>query len=102
VTTLHYRELWPTSKIFLCFWHVKKAWAENATTKISRIEDRANLLKEVGDVLYGKRYVVRTGPVAWSNKELDNIRHQRPSTAKFMKYIDKHWRKKIGMWCTTN
>lgn len=99
---MHYRELWPTSKIFLCFWHVKKAWAENAATKIIRIEDRANLLKEVGDVLYGKRYVVGTDPVAWANKELDKIRDRRPSAAKFMKYIDKHWRKKIGMWCAAN
>jgi hypothetical protein len=52
---LHYRELWLGSKTFLYFWHVKKAWVENAATKISRIEDRTNFLKEVGDVLYGKR-----------------------------------------------
>lgn len=99
---LHYRELWPRSKILLCFWHVKKAWAENAKSKISRIEDRATMLKDVGDVLYGKGYVVGTDPVAWANKELDKIKEKRPWGAKFMKYIDKHWRKKIGMWCAGN
>ena len=76
VTTLYYMELWsrprPRNRL-LGFWHVKKAWVENATTKISQIKDKANFLKEVGDVLYGKRYVVGTDPVAWANKKLDKI-----------------------------
>lgn len=81
---------------------MKKAWAENARTKISRIEDRAKTLKEVGDVMYGKGYVHGMDPVEWAGLELDKIRARRPSAERFMKYIDKHWRKKIGMWCIAN
>ena len=99
---IYRRELWPRSRILLCFWHVKKAWAENAKTKISRIEDRAQTLKEVGDIMYGKGFVPGMDPVEWANKELDKIAERRPSTKRFMKYIDKHWRKKIGMWCISN
>lgn len=81
---------------------MKKAWAENARTKISRIEDRAKTLKEVGDIMYGKGFVHGNDPVEWANSELDKIRLRRPSAERFMKYIDKHWRKKIGMWCISN
>ena len=37
----------------LCFWQVRKAWLENASSKISGIEDRASILCEVGNIMYG-------------------------------------------------
>lgn len=99
---MHYRELWPTSRILICFRHVEKAWAKNAANTIRRIEDRTDILKGVEDVLHGVGYVVGTDPVAWANEELDKIKDARTSGAKFMEYIDKYWRKDIGKWSAAN
>ena len=39
---------------------------------------------------------------SWANNDLNMIKDALLLAAKFMKYIDKHWRKKIGKWCAAN
>ena len=83
----------------LCFWHVRKTWLENTSSKISRIQDRASILCEVGNIMYGVGFRHGDDPIQWAQSQLDDIRARRPEAARFMNYMDKEWRKKIVMWC---
>lgn len=60
---LLYNLVWPNSKIFLCMWHVRKAWVEKAARKISVVVERTTVLQMLGDMMYGKRYSVDEDPV---------------------------------------
>jgi hypothetical protein len=72
------RELWPKAKIILCFWHAAKNWLENAVKKISRIEDRDYVLKEIGDILYGRGLRVDQDRRTWAHAKLNAIKQDRP------------------------
>lgn len=67
---------------------------ENASKKISRIEDRAYILCEVGNIMYGVGFRHGDDPIHWAQSQLDDIRARRPEAARFMNYMDKEWRKK--------
>ena len=58
--------VWPAAMIFLCLWHVRKAWAKNAVKKISTVAERATVLQMLGDVMYGKGCGVNDDPVDWA------------------------------------
>ena len=91
--------VWPVAKIFLCLWHVRKAWVENAVKKISTVGERAEVLQMLGDIMYGKGCGIDDDPIYWALRQLDIIRNTRPRSAAFMRYIDKDWRPKVAMWC---
>jgi len=40
--------VWPRAKVFLCLWHVHKAWAKNAIKKIPIVKDWTKLLFALG------------------------------------------------------
>lgn len=91
--------VWPQSKIFLCLWHVRKAWAENAVKKISNAAERTTVLQMLGDIMYGKGCNVDDDPVDWALSQLDSISNSRPLATSFMKYMNEVWRAKTPMWC---
>jgi hypothetical protein len=93
------RVVWPGAKIFLCLWHVRKAWAENTVRKISTVEERAAVLQLLGDIMYGKGCGVDDDPIRWALSQLDIITYTKPRSAAFMLYIDEFWREKMSMWC---
>jgi hypothetical protein len=70
--------VWPEARIFLCLWHVRKAWAENAIKKISTVGERATVLQMVGDIMYGKGMGINEDPVDWALQQLDRITATRP------------------------
>ena len=49
-----FRLVWPKARIFLCLFHVKKAWLEIPVKKIIQIEEHAIVLKLFGEIMYGK------------------------------------------------
>ena len=91
--------MWPEAKIFLCLWHVRKAWAENAVKKISRAAERTIVLQMLGDIMYGKGCNVDDDPVDWALHQLDKISTSCPLATSFMKYMNEVWRAKTPMWC---
>ena len=93
------RLVWPDAKIFLCLWHVRKAWAENAIKKIPIHAERAAVLQMVGDIMYGNGCGVDDDPIHWALKQLDIITNTRPRSAAFMRYMNDNWRTKAPMWC---
>ena len=96
---LHVRLVWPDAKIFLCLWHVRKAWAENVVKKISTVGERATVLQMVGDIMYGKGSDIDDGPVDWALQQLDKITNTRPRSTAFMKYGDLFPWKTAGSRC---
>lgn len=92
------RIVWPGAKIFLCLWHVRKAWAENAVRKISSGVERVAVLQLLGDIMYGNGCGVDEDPVDWALSQLDTITNTRPRSSAFMMYMNDNWRAKIAMW----
>ena len=91
--------VWPQAKIFLCLWHVRKNWAENAVKKIPDATERATVLQMLGDIMYGKGCSVWDDPVTWAVQQFDTITYTRPRAVSFMRYMTKFWRDNIAMWC---
>ena len=91
--------VWPQAKSFLCLWHVRKAWAENAVKKIGCAAERTIVLQMLGDIMYGKGCNVDDDPIDWALQQLDNISSSRPLARLFMKYMNEFWRAKTPMWC---
>ena len=91
--------VWPQAKIFLCLWHVRKAWAENAIKKISSVAERTTVLQMLGDIMYGKGCGVSDDPIDWALEQLDCISNTRPLASAFMRYMNDVWRAKTPMWC---
>jgi hypothetical protein len=64
---LHLRSLLlPNAIIFLCLWHVRKAWAENAVKKINVVVERTTVLQLLGDVMYDKGCGIDDDTIDWA------------------------------------
>lgn len=85
------RTIWPQSKIMLCFWHVRKACQENAMQKISRIEERAAILNELGNIMYSRGMGPDDDLLSWALHKL--------GAKRFTNYLRTQWRNKIADWC---
>ena len=96
---LLYNMIWPEAKIFLCLWHVRKAWAENAVKKIPTVVERATVLQMLGDIMYGSGCHVDEDPIRWALRRLDTIMNTGPHAVAFMRYMNETWRSKTAMWC---
>ena len=56
----------------------------------------------MGNIMYGKGLDVDDDPIRWAQDQVDALLVERPSAARFMKYIKKHWWSKASMWCISN
>jgi len=50
--------VWPRFQIFVCLWHIQKAWAKNVMKKIIGQETRCETLKDLGNIIYNKDSLV--------------------------------------------
>jgi hypothetical protein len=91
--------VWPEAEIFLCLWHVKKAWAKNAIKKISSAGERIIVLQMLGDIMYGKGCNVDGDPIDLALDQLDKISNTRPLASALMRYMNEVWQAKTPMWC---
>ena len=46
--------LCPNSRIFICLWHVCKAWAENAVKKVSTVGKHTIVFHLIANIMYTK------------------------------------------------
>ena len=65
--------MWPSAQIFLCLWHVRKAWAENAVKKINDKVEIVIVLQRIGLVMYGKGCPIDYDLVLWTHEQLGDI-----------------------------
>ena len=91
--------VWPQAIIFMCLWHVRKVWAENAIKKISSVGECTIVFQMLGDIIYGKGCNVDNDPIDWVLDQLDNISNTHPLAIAFKRYMNDVCRAKTPMWC---
>jgi hypothetical protein len=67
---LSYRTIWPDIAIFLCLWHVKRAWKKQTCIKIKDPTLHSNVLQELGNIMYDKDGPSRIGVEMWAMNRL--------------------------------
>jgi hypothetical protein len=60
------RTIWPYIAIFLCLWHVKRAWQKQTCIKIKYPTLHNNVLQELGNIMYDKDAPSRIGAKMWA------------------------------------
>ena len=90
--------VWPGVKVFLCLWHVRRAWLKQAVAKISDHVVRAGVLKGLGRIMYDTKCPPgdRMGP--WAIRQLKDLMDRFPIVNNFWAYFDKTWGDKTHMW----
>lgn len=109
------REVWPGVQLFLCLWHVRRAWQKQACAKINDLSTRAQILRSLGDLMYLSETPHDTNPppcqpesqprwtlLGWANECYEYLKSSIPSARSFWVYFDKEWIPKMNMWVTGN
>ncbi len=65
-----YKKIWPNIKIFLCLWHVRKAWQNQACIKIKDVIVQAKVLKNVGCIMHDTVQPNGKTPLDFAKEEL--------------------------------
>ena len=68
------RMVWPTTKLMLCLWHVRKAWAKNIVQKIKDPELRLQILKGIARVMYSTGQAIGATAVDQAKKKLKDLK----------------------------
>ena len=89
---------WPNTKIFLCLWHVRRAWQKNCCYKISNQERRAAILKELGAIMYDRSAPEGPEGKDWAKERIEELRKKYPQEEEFWEYMENHWLDKVHMW----
>ena len=92
------QSVWPGVKVFLCLWHVRRAWLKQAVAKIKDHAIRAGVLKGLGRIMYDTKCPPGDGMGPWAIRQLDALRDSFPIVNNFWAYFDKQWADKTHMW----
>jgi hypothetical protein len=57
--------------MFLCLWHVHKAWVENVIKRIISAEERARILFALGSIMYFQDSPLHVKHVFWIEQQLE-------------------------------
>ena len=90
--------VWPGVKVFLCLWHVRRAWLKQAVVKIKDPAIRAGVLKGLGRIMYDGNCPPGDGMGPWAIRQLNALRDSFPIVDHFWAYFDKQWGDKTHMW----
>ena len=90
--------VWPGVKVFLCLWHVRRAWLKQAVAKIKDHAVRAGVLKGLGRIMYDTKCPPGDEIGPWAIRQLNNLRDSFPIVSTFWAYFDKQWAEKTHMW----
>jgi hypothetical protein len=58
--------IWPGAKVFLCLWHVYKAWADNVIKMTASMEERSKVLSTFGNRIYSQKCPLHAEPILWA------------------------------------
>ncbi len=62
--------IWQYTAIFLCLWHVKRAWQKQACIKIKDPTLHSNVLQELRYIIYDNDDPSKTGVEMWAMNRL--------------------------------
>jgi hypothetical protein len=107
------REVWPGVELFLCLWHVRRAWMKQACAKVRGMFTRVLIFRSVGQLMYlsntpdercppvGPQDVPRNWTILdWAKESYNSLKCSIPAATTFWKYFDKEWIPKAKMWLT--
>lgn len=94
------RESFGDVAIFLCLWHVRRAWLKHSWRKMPDPYTRNAVLKQLGDVMYGINACVGVTPEEWALERLEDLNYSYPLARDFLRYIRMEWVPKLSMWIT--
>jgi hypothetical protein len=63
--------IWLRTKVFLCLWHVHKAWVENVVKNIKFAKEQAKVLCALGRIMYSKGCPIDFNLVLWVEQQID-------------------------------
>jgi hypothetical protein len=66
-----YNNVWPGAKVFLCLWHVRKAWVENVVKTIAIMKDGTKILSILGQIMYSRACPLDHDLVLWAQLQID-------------------------------
>ena len=90
--------VWPGVKLFLCLWHVRRAWLKHAVAKIQDHAVRAGVLKGLGRIMYDTKCPQGDEMGPWAIRQLTALMDSFPIVSNFWAYFDKQWGDKTHMW----
>ena len=91
-------DTWPDTAIFLCLWHVRRAWQKNCCYKISNHERRAAILKELGLMMYDRSAPEGPEGKDWAARRIQDLQKKYPEEEEFWEYMKTQWLDKVHMW----
>lgn len=91
-------ETWPGTAVFLCLWHVRRAWQKNACYKIPNLARRAAILKELGMLMYDRSSPPGEEGKAWAQQRIEELAKKYPGGVHLWDYIRTQWIDKVHMW----
>ena len=92
------QSVWPGVKVFLCLWHVRRAWLKHAVAKIKDHAIRAGVLKGLGRIMYDTKCPEGDEMGPWALRQLDALMDCFPIVSNFWAYFYKQWADKTHMW----
>lgn len=91
-------ETWPGTAVFLCLWHVRRAWQKNSCYKIPNLARRATILKELGMLMYDRSSPPGEEGKAWAQHRIEELAKKYPGEVDFWDYVRTQWIDKVHMW----
>ena len=92
------QSVWPGVKVFLCLWHVRRAWLKQAVAKIKDHAIRAGVLKGLGRIMYDTNCPEGDEMGPWAIRQLNALVDSFPVVSSFWAYFNKQWADKTHMW----
>ena len=92
------QSVWPGVKVFLCLWHVRRAWVKQAVAKIKDHAIRAGVLKGLGRIMYDTKCPPGDEMGPWALRQLNALEDSFPIVNNFWAYFNKQWADKTHMW----
>ncbi len=86
--------MWPGTKIFLCLWHVKRAWLKQTCIKIKDASTHASAFKVLENIMYNTDCPNDQKLDAWEKTKLAMVAYEMPTTNSFWSYIKFKWLQK--------
>ena len=86
------------SEVFLCLWHVRRAWLKQAVAKIKDHAIRAGVLKGLGRIMYDTNCPQGDEMGPWAIRQLNALMESFPVVSDFWAYFNKQWADKTHMW----
>ena len=90
--------IWPGVKVFLCLWHVRRAWLKQGVAKIKDHAIRAAVLKGLGRIMYDTKCPSGEEMGPWAMRQLNALIEMFPVVDNFWAYFNKQWVDKMPMW----